>query len=223
MDNTYIPYIIDGVIIAIPVISIIIGRFRGFAATILPIVLTIACMIFCRIYAGPAANRASELFIHENLTKYTESQIEKKLIDNESESNLPSLVSESLIKAGINTDEIVADSLHSVSEKAASAAEKVFIIPALTCLIWFAVYILSRFAGRLLAGTAGIFLKLPVIKQANNLLGALLGALLGIIRVAVLLIIAFTVIKIADNESINLAVSHSHIIPLIADKFNIVL
>lgn len=221
----YIPYIIDGLIIAIPVISLIIGHKRGFAAIVLPLAVTIGAMVLCRLYAQDIADKLTELYIHGSLTKSIATEISSGIVSGEATLSeaLPQWLMAMAEKAGYSPAAASASiPVAEISESTAKYAENLIFTPLLICIIYITMYAGAKFAGRLLVKPADLIAKLPILRQSNNLLGAIFGFLSGLIRVAIVLIIVITVIMLADNKDINAVVDQTYILHFLTDKAELI-
>ncbi len=216
-----VPYIIDGVIILIPLVSMIMGFKKGFASIVLPLAATIGCLVLCKMYAGTIANEINTMFIHGQLTKFVSAEITNGI---ESEAatlsdSLPEWLLKMAQAAGFSANK-AANTLpiNEISEKTATTAESIIIIPVLICFIYVIAYIVSKLIGKILVKPANLIARLPLIKQSNKFFGGVLGLISGVIRLGIILLIAVTIVSLADNKEINALISQTHILQLAADK-----
>lgn len=216
-----VPYIIDGIIILIPLVSMIAGFKKGFASIVLPLAATIGCLVLCKMYAGTIANEISTMFIHGQLTKFVSTEITNGIESGATtlSDSLPEWLLAMAQAAGFSANKATSSlPIDEISEKTATSAESIIIIPVIICLIYVIAYIVSRLIGRILVKPANLIAKLPLIKQSNKFLGGVLGLVSGAVRLGIILLIAVTVISLADNKEINALISQTHILQLAADK-----
>lgn len=216
-----VPYIIDGIIILIPLVSMIVGFKKGFASIVLPLATTIGCLVLCKMYAGTIANEISTMFIHGQLTKFVSTEITNGIESGATtlSDSLPEWLLAMAQAAGFSANKATSSlPIDEISEKTATNAESIIIIPVIICLIYVIAYIVSRLIGRILVKPTNLIAKLPLIKQSNKFLGGVLGLVSGAVRLGIILLIAVTVISLADNKEINALISQTHILQLAADK-----
>ncbi len=222
----YMPLIIDAAIILIIVACVFIGRFRGFAASVLSFAATIACMIVAKIYASPVAVKITELFIHDRLHEKISTRL-SGAVDGGTNlvfDALPSYLIQGAENAGFNSQSALASSaLGQISEKLTDGTEKAIVIPLVTCVIFVLLYIISKFISRLCIGLANAVTKLPLIKQINRSMGGVMGALKGIVFVFLAVLISMTVTKFIPGTPFAAAAEKAEIYQFIVGIINSVI
>ncbi len=176
-------YTIDIILAAVIIISIIIGRIRGFSRVILGFAASIGCIILARELAAPVGQWLNDNLIHENLVGF----ISKTISDNISSgaqavtSALPAYIVSAAESMGISINTLIgAQDISQISLKLASAVEAAF-SPLLSTVGFIAVFAVCRLASGALLTFVPIFRRLPVIKTIDKTLGGIIGAAKGII------------------------------------------
>lgn len=215
----YLPVLLDIALVLIPLASIVIGASRGFTKTVLPFALTIFFLLAARGYASPAAKRINSEFVHSRVESYIEERLENAAEDGVStiENALPESFVTLAEKAGFTAGEAIKeDRIEIVSSQITSAAEKNLIIPALTFGVYVLFYIFSKILALIITGVVDIAAKLPVLKQANSLLGLVFGAVFGAVRCALFTGISALVCSFLPGSAYATAVSQTKLLsPLI--------
>ena len=222
MDN-YLPLMIDAAIVLIFVIFVIIGRVRGFAYSVLSFASTVLCMVVAKIYASPVAVKLTETFLHNTLKE----KITDRLAQGAEQGTatvleaLPGFLAQSARAAGFGSADIInSDILEQTAEKLTTSAEGIIVIPLLTCVIFVLLYIVSKFLSRLTLGLVDIITKLPLIKQIDRSMGAVVGALKGIVFVLLAVLISVTAVKFMPGTPFALACEKAELYRLIAGFIN---
>ncbi len=217
---TYIDYIVNAVPFLILIVSVAAGRIRGFAEIVLSAAIVIVLMLLARKYAHPAAESLTENYIHTRLTEYLSSVIEKNIRDGAESvfDSFPAYISEIIKSSGI-TSASIGSSLDpaALSERITPVIESSVVIPSLTAAVFALVFIFARISGRIISILAGSVLKLPVIKQVNGLLGAMLGGVTGIIFAALSVLIMFAAAGFLPETEFARAVNDSAALGMMYD------
>ena len=211
----YIDYIVAAFPFILLIVSVIAGKVRGFAEIVISAAFVIVCMIAARQYISPAAQMLNDRFVHEKLVSHLAEVIGRNAgAGGESLMNsLPAYLSELLESAGV-TAESISSSIDpaGISEKIAPPLEKSIILPALTSALYVLVYVFARIAGRVVSSLVGVIAKLPVIKQVNGLLGAVLGVITGSIAAALSVLIMFAAAGFLPETEFARAVNNSAVL-----------
>lgn len=188
-------YIIDIIAIAILAIVLIVGYKQGFIQSLLRLVGCIAAFVLAFSFSAPAAE-----FIYDS---WVAPGLETKLLENVGETT-KTTVSEQLsalleglpapIATVLENNDKLQDSLGQLGDNAASTGEALVgavmqnvIEPITVALLRFVVFILLflvlLFVAKLLVKLVKPITKLPLVRQADGLLGAAFGAVKGVIFV----------------------------------------
>ncbi|MCR5523019.1 MAG: CvpA family protein [Clostridia bacterium] len=191
MNNA--PYIVDLILIGIMVLSIFLGKRRGFASIVISVAITLVCIVAAGKFAPVIAKTLNDSVIHGMLMKSIEGKISTAVSRGTATLSgaLPDYVIGLCTRSGINPGALISeDTVKNISESVSKAVENTAIIPSLNCVICILAVIVSRVASSLLSGTADALLKVSFIQKANGFLGAVFGAIRGLI--IVLLAVLFT-------------------------------
>ncbi len=176
-------YTIDIILVAVIIISIIIGRIRGFSRVILGFAASIGCIILAREFAAPVGQWLNDYLIHESLTRL----ISKIISDNLSSgaqavtSALPAYIVSAAENMGISINNLIeTQDIQQVSLKLASAVEAAF-SPLLSSIGFITVFAVCRLVSGILLTFVSVFRKLPVIKTIDKTFGGIVGAAKGLI------------------------------------------
>lgn len=216
----------DILVSAIPFVIIalgaIIGRIRGFAGMIIQFAFTVVGLVFAREYASVFAEKVTEVIVHERLCDSISEKIISGLANGSSalgEIGLPKMIVESARISGLSVqDAITVENVNPISTMLAGAAESVFIIPAITCIAYMLIFIIARVIGRIFIRVSDLILKLPVIKQANEGLGAAVGTILGIFVAAFAVVAMVKVAEFIPETGFSSSVRSSGVISFLYEK-----
>jgi uncharacterized membrane protein required for colicin V production len=170
------------VVLAILIIGVIVGWFRGFTNIIFETATTLVAIILAIVLCGPVAKA---IIKNENLMGKLETKVSSALKLDEAANKVPS--AEELFKnvslPSVITDKIASglDAKTQNTAKAAAKATAQFVsrlIIYVACFI--VVFIVAIIAIHLLDKFFDLINKLPVIKEVNSLVGAAVGLLLAL-------------------------------------------
>ena len=217
----YLPYILDALIIILPLLAVVEGLIKGFTGLVLPFALVVGMVILARLYAGPMAQHITENFIHDAATERLSSFLSDKLSEGSLTLSqaLPSFASEFISSAGYSPDSLISEqAIPQLSESIITAAQPAIIIPAVTAGIYICFYLIAKILGVILVKPTDAIAKLPILKQVNKTLGFVAGILLGGIRCLVLAAATSVVISFAPESAFASAVSKTKILSLLAQE-----
>lgn len=170
------------VVLAILIIGIIVGWFRGFTNILFETATTLVAIILAIILCGPVAKA---IIKNENLMGKLESKVSSALKLDEAANKVPS--ADELFK-NVNLPSVITDKISSGLDektqntaKAAAQATAQFVsrlIIYVACFI--VVFIVAIIAIHLLDKFFDLINKLPVVKEVNALVGAAVGFLLAL-------------------------------------------
>lgn len=222
----YLEYVITAVPFLILAAAVIAGRVRGFAGIVFSTAAVIVCMILARSYAAPLAEAVTSKIIHERLV----GNIAEKLIEGLAGGKqtlgqiLPAALGSAAADSGIALDSsFAAQSVNKINEAISLSAESYIIIPLLTAVFFVLVYAAAKALSRVFIRLSDLILKLPFIRQANNWLGAVLGAFTGIILAAISVLILVSLSKLMPDTAFAQAVQKASLINLIYEKIQMII
>jgi hypothetical protein len=205
--------ILDLIVLAIVILSIILGYKRGLISVVFNLCAFVVSLIITVILYTPISNWViNNTEIDENIKN---SIIENGMIEKqESEENDGSL--NTYIQKYVQ-DGITDTANNAIEQTAGIIAEKVIAI-----IVAIGLFIVVRIAMILLKVIIGGIANLPIIKQFDKLGGTIYGVLVGFFIVYVLLAILFFIVSVNNNETILNAINSS-IISKILYANNIIL
>ncbi|HHV51676.1 MAG TPA: CvpA family protein [Candidatus Avimonas sp.] len=190
-------YILDGLVIIIFLLAIFLGYRRGFFKSVIQV---IGCIVAAVIASGLSTPIAAGLY-DQIFSGSIQKQIEEKITQAGSESveaalggvleDLPDSVTNVLSIFDLGTasqlKNRIQGSLSGTASQISKAIESTVIRPAaislLRILIFFILFIVLMIVAGVVASVVGKVFKLPVLRQADGLLGAIFGAVRGVVLV----------------------------------------
>lgn len=189
--------LLDLIIIAIAGITIWIAAKRGFVKTFISAVSSLLALVVVMLFTAPLANALAETSIASSVRRNTAVFLDE-LIQNSEASNSLTLVQDQsgelytvLESVGIDLGEF-SDWLEKSTDQTETAFREslveyisgpvaTLVMRALAMLIlYLGASLLLKIAGSLLSG---VIEHLPVIREANHMLGLVLGIVLATVRV----------------------------------------
>ncbi|MCH5188984.1 MAG: CvpA family protein [Oscillospiraceae bacterium] len=222
--------ILDIILAGIFIVLVIAAAKKGFVLTVLEVVAIIAAL-FCASYISePVSQTAYDTFLKENIVENIDSAISEKTgsadlgvvaID-----SIPEYVFDFAECAGIDTDNVKANISNTISGavkngKTADIGKKVeenfvrpIAVPAIRIIVFFILFVILLVVFRLLAKAVSKVIRLPLVKNVDTVLGALLGALRGL---AVLIIVStvFVTMLSGGDSDFAVAVRESKVIEIV--------
>jgi uncharacterized membrane protein required for colicin V production len=205
--------ILDLIVLAIVILSIILGYKRGLISVVFNLCAFVVSLIITVILYTPISNWVI------NNTEFDEN-IKNSIIENgmiekqETEENDGSL--NTYIQKYVQ-DGITDTANNAIEQTAGIVAEKVVAI-----IVAIGLFIVVRIAMILLKFVIGGIANLPIIKQFDKLGGTIYGVIVGFFLVYVLLAVLFFIVSVNNNETILNAINSS-IISKILYANNIIL
>lgn len=179
-------YVFDGIIVAVLVFFTVVGVKKGFIKAAADLLGGIISMIAAGMLSNPAAEFIYEKLFAEAVKQKVTGVLEVKQMElADYFMQLPEFVSRWLDYAGINADTVaqkMAESGDSAAETVTATLAPIFIglINVFVVIILFLLFmIIIKALANLLTG----LFHLPLLKEVNGLLGAVLGVLLGLLVV----------------------------------------
>ncbi len=223
MENIkeYLPYILDALVIILPLVSVAVGLAKGFTGLVLPFALTVGFIIIARLYAHPIAQALTSEYFHDEAVKHLAAHLSEKLSRGTLtlKGALPEAFSGLIGSPGLGSDYLLsADAIPALSEKLVTAAEPAVIIPAVTVCVYICFYFAAKVFSAFLLKPAKAIAKLPLIKQADKFLGLIAGTVLGALRLFVYAAAVAVAISLASESSFSRAVTETQLLSVIANE-----
>lgn len=204
-DENHMAYILDGGVILILIVAVAVGCHRGFFKSLILLVGSLAAMVLAGLLSTPLASFTFDTFISGGLQETIAARIEEAGAGSAADglevalSELPGPIAHALQAYAGTPEEIVDTVRDSLSGSASAAAQTVVTavirpvaVALLGFLLFFILFVLLMIVVRLLARLVRQIARLPVLKQADGLLGGLLGLVEG----ALLVLVAVTVVQL---------------------------
>ncbi len=185
--------VIDIILVAIVIISIIIGIVRGFADRALGLLSGVASFILAIVFAPALSSFFYERYLFSRLTNFISEKLQalaegselKNLLENGSANeNFRRLLENLGIDYGTVSGKI-SDGAAGISESIAEPASRIASY-AVAFILIFLASLLAFFLIRLLLK---LVIKAPALRKADRIIGAIFGAVLGIAVVWVISIV----------------------------------
>lgn len=203
-------YILDVAVILLFVLAILIGIKRGFIKTVIRLVGCLLALVIAYSLSGVIAGGAYDTFlaptVKEQIVAHVPSADTESLKDGLDAvmEQLPGFVRNAVDNNVGSTDQIVdylEGSLNGNMESlAATVSDKVVrpvAVAMLQMICFFVLFIVLMIVVIILSCVINKVFKLPLLKQANGVLGGILGAVEGVLWVFV----AVTVIQLVASSS----------------------
>lgn len=207
-------YILDGAVILIFILAIIIGSHRGFMKSIVQLIGCVLAVLLANMLSPLVAGGLFDTFASDQLQNTLSSSMATVEPESVTEGigkvldKLPQPVVHALQAYGLGTPEdmlkSVQDSLTNGKDAVVKAVVVGVIRPVavslLRALCFAILFILFMIAVFIIARIIGRVFRLPLLKQMDGLLGAVVGAAEGVL----LIFVAVTVIQlIAASSDVN--------------------
>lgn len=186
--------IIDILIIAAALISVILGISRGFIKSVSHFLSLIIALVMTVSFTQPVAEYISELFINESVSDYAESEVEKVLPQNGGEEHLntlfsetPEVFSELAERFGVGLDSLIgifeggADKDSSLLERLGEAIAKPTVDALSSVVAAILVFVATLIVLGIVFAILNKIFSLPVLKTLNKLLGFVFGVASAVI------------------------------------------
>lgn len=189
--------VLDIILVAAMALTVFLGYRRGFLRTMIQLVGWVAALVVALTLSTPAATFTFDTFFAKGIeTQLTEtfngiagepSAMLEGLVE-----KLPSPIGTALennphlLETLENLDESAADTAQSLAVSVANTVVRPLVVSLLQFLIFLVLFLLLLVVIRLLEKLVKPIRKLPLIRQADAILGAVLGALKGVVFVMLL-------------------------------------
>lgn len=223
--------ILDIILAGIFIVLVIAAAKKGFVLTVLEVVAIIAAL-FCASYISePVSQTTYDTFLKENIVENIDSAISEKTESKDlgiiAIDSIPNYIFDFAECAGIDTNKVKTNISTTISSgiqngKTANIGAKVeencvrpIAVPAIRIILFFILFVILLIVFRLLAKALSKLVKIPIVKNVDTILGALLGALRGL---AVLIIIStvFVTMLSGGDSDFAVAVRESKVIEIIS-------
>ena len=151
----------DIILVLVVVLFMFFGYKRGFSKTLLSVLSSIISVVFSVIFSNPVANLVLKSPLGEMISDFAET----------------------VIKRNLGASELVESSASIMAEGVATVVSSV--------ISFILIALIIKIAVMLIAQAVGIVKKLPIIKQVNAALGAIVGIFSGLVISYVLVGIIF--------------------------------
>ncbi len=225
-------FVIDIGLIVIFFLIVNRASHRGFLIGILGVAAWAGAAIFATTFSDNVAGWVYNAFFEHRVTEWIASQISdideaQTLVDTAKSvvAGIPSYAVSAAEALGINTKALIT-SLGSaeVTAKDAIAAEltakiaQPIITAALEALSFIVLLLSSSAVFHTVAGVVNKIAKIPVLKQVNSALGALLGVAQAIVVVFLICVLMDIFMNIASDNAFSQAIASSKFVAAVSDS-----
>lgn len=202
--------IIDLIIVAIFVVCIGIGYFKGLTGSLLKIISFVLALVIAFVLFKPVANFVVD---HTNWDENLEKAIKEMLIkENESEEKTQTQEEQSM-------PDVITNYINDAVEKAGTEAKNMVVestarevaVTIINAGVLISLFLISRIILLLVKGLAELLTKLPVIKQFDKLGGILYGLIEALIITYVILAILSFVSPMLSGTPVMKGVQESYV------------
>ena len=175
---------IDVVFVAIVVISILLGRKKGFVRMILSLASLVASWLVADKFAPVLSQWLNDNLIRENLISLLAEKL-TTIYENGSREileSIPDYIIKAAEFAGISPESVVSSAVEPsvMAENIFSACETTVVLPVLEVVTFVAIFIVASIVFALIIRIADKIFDLPVLKKLNKALGGVIGAIKGV-------------------------------------------
>ena len=204
-------YILDVAVILIVLLAVFIGYRRGFVKSVIKLVGCVLAVIIAGLLSPMVAGGIYDTFASDKLQETIAAEMTaadaqsalagiRGVLD-----DLPKPVVNALESCGLGTPEEMLDNIKgsldggvdAVAEAVAVKVIRPVAVALLSALCFFILFILLIILVAVLANLINKVFKLPLLKQMNGALGAVMGALEGV----VIVLVAVTVVQLMAASS----------------------
>lgn len=195
-------WIWDLAAVAVIVLAGVIGYHRGFFKSVMQLVSGIVALLLAAWLAAPIAGQIFDLFLSDRITDALENRLTETAMTGEKTlgdsldtyvEELPGPLQELLRKNGLNGSEIAQKFSLNGTETARTVAETVVrevlrpgAVKLIELLCFFLLFVVLLVALFFVTKVVNKVLHLPVLRQINGLLGAVVGVAEGLLLACVL-------------------------------------
>lgn len=206
-------YILDGVVILIFLLAVYSGYRRGFVVSVIYLVGCAAAALVALTLSKPLATSVYDMFLSNKVEQTVSAQISSSntkdvasLTNSVAQvmKDLPGPVSNFMSTSGYTPEKIAGSLSGSVSSSSTDLSNKIVntvvrpvSISLLQALCYVILFFVVMILVRIVASTVNHVFRLPLLRQINGVLGAVLGAAQGVLYV----FLAVTVISMIAASS----------------------
>ncbi len=230
-------YVMDIILVAVFGICVYTATKKGFIKTVLGTVSMLLALILTFAFYQPVKEKMLESSLTTGVKEVIVEKLESIELDSEGNFNLESLMENKpqefldvLEKFGIDYNELKLQYEGWLSESSENVREKLIatIINPIVDLLasgiaLLALFLVCYFAIKLVVYLLDKAFKLPVLKQANKILGFVAGAVNGLVMVYLISAIVFVLMPYLKTKGIEIDPSSSLVFKYFCDTSNIVL
>lgn len=187
-------YILDGIIILIVALSIFIGYKRGFIRSILQLVGMLAAVVVAFSFSGTIAEWVYDDFLSEPTQESIVDLLHRDETPETDEIEEVLSVIPFFLRNTLNVDQIAQDAMVVITEKVNETAEttakmvsenvvRPVAVTVMRILIFIVLTVVLLLVVKLLLQIIKPITKLPLLRQADGALGAVIGAVKGLLFV----------------------------------------
>jgi len=225
-------YIVDIALIALFFFIVNRASHRGFLIGILGVAAWIGASLFAATFSFNVAQWIYNAFFERRVTEWIASQITESVgaqaVADTARSVIESIPQYAVSAAkalGISTKELMENvgsvevtATDAIADEVTTKIAQPIITAALEALSFIVLLLSSSAVFHALAGVINKFTKIPVLKQVNNALGALLGVAKGIVVVVLICVLLSIFMSIADDGAFANAVASSRFVKAVNDS-----
>lgn len=192
-------FILDIVVVALVLLFIFLGYKRGLVKVVISLIAFIIAIIITLILYKPVSKAIIDnTELDENISDAIYTNIGIKNMEQEQDfiKYLDKYTEENLGESG---DLVIGNSVNEISQK-------IIELCSMIC-----IYLIARVALIALSLISGFITNLPIIRQFNELGGAIYGVLQGIFIVYTILAIVFIIVSTSANTQVISAIESSHL------------
>lgn len=223
----------DIIVVALFALLVFLGYKRGFFLMIMRFVALAAALIVAAWLATPISNWAYDTFLDETVKSSVSAQIEESkgsITDklDKTVSGLPGILRNSLDNAGIYDGEdllatigVADDTTDKVlSESVADKVIKPLSVALISSLCNIVLFIICIVVFSFIVTLLNKTMEFPVLKQANGILGIVVGAIEGVVCAWAISILLFSVARgLPQNSIISYeSLEQTHIVKVLGES-----
>lgn len=187
-------FLFDAILVLLFVLCVWLGWHRGFIRTISGLIALVAAVVLSSLLSGPIAGGIYDSAIEPALTQTLSEHIQSEALPtaeqiDEALEEMPGMVQALLRAEGMDSGEAVLEQLDvaAIGDSAAHSIEEKVLAPIvcglLTLLCSVLLFLLAYGLASFLLRILNVVAKLPLLKQANGVLGIVAGGLSGLLWV----------------------------------------
>ena len=183
-------YVLDALVILVPVLCVWQGWRRGFVRTVSGLVALIAAVLVAAIFSGPMSDVLYAGAVEPKVTAALEAHVEGELLPTAEQldsalDRFPAFVTALLEAEGMDSGAAILKKVNAAPTEAVAVdtiverAVTPVVLPLVRLVCSVALFLLAYVIAMVLLRALNVMTNLPVIKQLNNVLGLLAGVVTG--------------------------------------------